>query len=109
MIKVKTYSNWMTSTTDIAFIKEEGDKCYVAEPMVFSFKEVSLDAEIVPTLRIDKRMATQFLQELSNGLNQAGYRSENYEAYKSEITAVKAHLNDMRSIVFDSKADLPNP
>jgi len=109
MIEVRTHSDPFSGTTQIAFMKYEGNRLYVAEPMQLVFKEVGETEPIEPTLKIERRLADQILQELSNGLNKAGYRSELIEGYKLELGAVNKHLEDMRALVFKEKPNVSRP
>lgn len=91
-----------SNETQIAIFKtDERGIRYICEPMTMVFKEINEGACIIePTLKLSRIIANQFLQELSNALNVAGYRSTTVEGYKSEIASIKYHLEDMRKIVF---------
>lgn len=52
-----------------------------------------------PTLEIDRRTA----QNLMDALWSAGLRPNNGEGMDAQVTAIKAHLEDMRTLVFKDK------
>ena len=57
-----------------------------------------------PTIRIEGTFATQFLQDLADGLAAAGFRPAELKASDREVTAIKVHLEDMRRLVFEALA-----
>ncbi len=53
-----------------------------------------------PTIRFHGFDAKQFLQGLSDGLVGAGFKPDELKASDKEVTAIKNHLEDMRTLVF---------
>lgn len=103
-MEVRIYQDMLSLTTSIAFLKKDHNgNDLIAKPMELVFEPLDETQHVEPTLKLDRREANEFLQELSTALNEAGYRSTSIEGYKSEIAATNRHLDDMRKLVFEGK------
>jgi hypothetical protein len=91
---------------NIWIVKKEGQTLQVVQPlnmMITSYVNpgnVALTPE--PTIKIDMQAGRQFLQDLADGLTNAGFRPDELKAKDSEVEAIKAHLADMRQLVFEA-------
>ena len=56
-----------------------------------------------PTIRFHGHEAQQFLQGLSDGLVEAGFTPDAIKASDKQVEAIKAHLEDMRGLVFKNR------
>lgn len=75
----------------------DGDRRYVALPAAFTLKEqTELGVMTEPTLVIKAEQAQQLIDELWA----AGLRPNNGEGGLAQVDAIKAHLADMRALVF---------
>ena len=64
---------------------------------------VALDA---PTFIFGGREGEFFLQQLAQALVRIGFKPDELKASESQISAIKYHLDDMRSLVFKTKKGL---
>lgn len=92
---------WVCDSISIrfAYITEEGgvQKVAVAEPMVMkTLTEEELRLVIAPTIRVSPEDAQQFMDELWR----VGIRPTEGAGSVGQLGAVKAHLEDMRTLVF---------
>ena len=53
-----------------------------------------------PTLRFNGHDSTQFLQGLTDGLVEAGFKPDAIKVADERVEAIKYHLEDMRKLVF---------
>ena len=103
-MEIRIYTEPWSTRTKIGFFKEKDGKHYMAKPMVFEFEEYNPMTVINDsTLNLSYDEAHEFLTELSNALNQAGFVSKNVDGYQSELKATKYHLEDMRALAFKNK------
>lgn len=65
------------------------------------FKKVTQGEEIEPSFTIRGPMAKPFLQAMANTLNEEGIRADGEPVLENELTAVKYHLEDMRTLAFN--------
>jgi len=56
-----------------------------------------------PTLKFHGDIADDFLRGMADGLVAAGYKPDELKASDKEVSAIKNHLEDMRSQVFKEK------
>lgn len=97
-MKVRVVNDDLLRESKIYFYKEDGDRVFIAEPFQLVFKEVDVSQVKEPSLRVHHDIANTLLQELSNGLNKAGYVSNCVSGYKQQVESIKYHLEDMRKI-----------
>jgi hypothetical protein len=62
-----------------------------------------------PTIRFHGNDAIQFLQELADGLVTAGFKPDELKASDRELQATKYHLEDMRTLVFETVEEITGP
>ena len=55
-----------------------------------------------PTIKLPAWIAKDFLQAMANAIDKFGIRAEGKPVLENELTAVKYHLEDMRSLVFNN-------
>ena len=91
---------------DIWFIKENPDGSRdIIEPFNMASRHEEthdMTARPEPTIRVDGRFAESFLSSLANGLAVAGFKPDELKVKDSEVLAIKAHLADMRQLVFSA-------
>lgn len=93
---------WMRDSISIRFahiISENGvERVAVAEPLTMKTltEEEELHAEISPTMIVSPEDAQQFMDELWR----VGIRPTEGAGSVGQLGAVKAHLEDMRTLVF---------
>lgn len=90
--------------TGITICKVENGVVYRAKPMVLEFEEMEPFAADggQPTLAISRLHSREFLAAWAEALSEADVRPERLVG---ELAAMKAHLADMRALVF--KAGMP--
>lgn len=81
---------WISGVT-----KQSNDRMPMCQPVVVCDIDSSSDSE--PTLEMDNRTA----QNLMDALWAAGLRPNSGEGMDAQVTAIKAHLADMRTLVFN--------
>lgn len=57
-----------------------------------------------PTFTLRGRIVEPFLKAFANELERIGIRAEGKPVLENELTAVKYHLEDMRTLVFNKEA-----
>lgn len=100
--KIRAYREpWLCDTIAIRvahITKQDGvEQVALAEPMVMKLLTAEeLCTELPPTLRVSPTEAQQFMDELWR----AGIRPTEGAGSVGQLGAVKAHLEDMRTLVF---------
>lgn len=92
------------ANVNIWFILKRGEEEVVVHPIDLTMTSSLVPWEVAPepTIRIDRPMARQFLEGLADGLADAGYRPSELKAKDSELETLRAHLEDMRTLVFQA-------
>lgn len=93
-------SPWNTRV-ELACYRVIGDKFLIAKPL--KFVELPNTYTITePTFSIDRKEA----QELFNALWVMGYRPADGTGNAGHVAALSAHLEDMRTLVFDAPRNI---
>ena len=103
-VEVIVREQFHNHSTGLWFLTEKDGRKYLAKPIAFEFEEVS-EAFMLPdpTMEFSNQGDVRnFLQGLSDGLNNNGFKSDN-ERVHGELDATKVHLDDMRKLVFNEK------
>jgi hypothetical protein len=87
--------NWSTDL-EILFFQCQGGKLYAGEGI--QYHEVPKGHQIIPTAYLNRSMAQQLMDELYR----AGVRPTEAADNAGELKGTKAHLADMRRLVFDA-------
>lgn len=101
MIKISIQEDPMSFTTSMWIWQENADHSIdIWKPIEVVTQHVteSDGTAIEPTLRLERRIAQEFMQGLADGLIAAGYRDKSISK-DGEISRLERHLEDMRSIV----------
>jgi hypothetical protein len=77
---------------------------WVVNPTELEFTLLDHAVETPPTFRFDERGGMEFLQSFADALIKAGFKPDEIKAHDKEVTAIKNHLEDMRSLVFKGKS-----
>ena len=82
--------------------KERNGPRTIIEPINLLLRKEWGEGEIAPepTIKFSGDIASDFLKGLADGLVAAGFRPDELKATDKEITAIKSHLEDMRTLVF---------
>lgn len=88
--------------TSIYLYGNDKDGEFVIEPVELVVRRYVVGEQLdKPTLIFDRGSDGQiFLQELANALVRIGFKSDELKVKESEVSAIKYHLEDMRSLVF---------
>ena len=90
---IRGYSIWITR------IRPDG-QCELARNIELEFYNPTEGVWEKPTLELKGRDADDFLQSFANALVHSGFKSNELKNVNQEISAIKYHLEDMRSLVF---------
>lgn len=85
----------------VLFVREYGGKRYVARPFPELIFDAVPDGGVIqgPTLRL----LPSDLQDLADEITKLGVKTENIHKIEGVLEATKAHLEDMRKLVFEEK------
>lgn len=84
------------------FTSNEGGKRYKVEPLILS--ETKQFEILEPAVSVDDKLE---LQDLIDDLWSMGLRpSARADEYKAQLSTMRDHLNDMRTLVFKKRDDL---
>ncbi len=85
--------------TAIYFYGTDKDGEFVVEPLTLSMKHYTVGERLnQPTLMLNSRDGEPFLQALSQALVQSGFKPDELKSKDLEVSAIKYHLEDMRSL-----------
>jgi len=87
---------------NVWLVHRAGSQETVVNPVDLTQTTTLLPAEMAPepTLRFSGHDATQFLQGLTDGLVEAGFKPNAIKIADEKVEAIQYHLEDMRSLVF---------
>jgi hypothetical protein len=102
-VKVSMVTNPGSGVIEIRIFARKGRETWEATKlenmgMVFELVDDPMVYR-VPLLRMDHFIGTDFLQKLSQGLIEAGFRDK-VTSKDGEINRMEAHLGDMRKLLF---------
>lgn len=100
MIKIYIGQEPHMMQTNLWIMKEypDGRRIY-ANPTEFTFSEKTEGSLVEPTLKFTSIEGSEFLRGLAESLANAGYKVD-LSHDRGELKATKAHLEDMRKLVF---------
>lgn len=73
---------------------------FVVKPTELEVEAVDYNREVEPTFRFSEHSGYEFLNSLVNALVQCGFKPDEIKAHDKQVEAIKAHLEDMRRLVF---------
>ena len=88
--------------TKLWIMEVRGDERRVAMPVDLVMTPMKDSWLPEPTIQFRGDSATKFLQQLSDGLSEIGFKPVVVKDMTNELTAVRYHLEDMRTIVLKS-------
>ncbi len=80
-----------------------GGKVMIAKPVTLEFEEVDQTVSQDGTLFVHGVVANQFMQSLADALAGQQVKTENDHKIEGVLEATKAHLTDMRQLVFEPR------
>ena len=91
-------------STDVWFVKKQGYEEIVVLPINLAMTRSIAPSEKPPepTLRFAGHESQQFLQGLTDALVQTGFKPDAVKVADERLLAISAHLEDMRSLVFNT-------
>lgn len=104
MTPFKVYCQYEAYAMKVSFyiFKEEDGKKLICQNMnTMKFKIARSGQLIKPTFVIDGPFITPLLTAFANMLEEQGIRAEGKPVLENELSAVRYHLNDMRTLAFD--------
>lgn len=99
-MKAKIYIEPAFGTLNMIFYEERNGKNYVVEPIEFKLTEHKEGAPVNPTIKLPYHVSNEFLQSMAEEIEARGIRPSKVLPYESELSAIKYHLEDMRTLVF---------
>jgi len=102
--KVYIQKQMWSNALGIAIFEERDGKQFMAKPIELVFEEIDRYGEVVkPTLQIGYQMAEPFLKAMAESLDEFGVKTDSDAKLAGTMQATRAHLEDMRSLVFKQK------
>ena len=98
-MKASIYQDPCFADIRLTLWEERNGKLYVAQPVELIFEECS-EGYSEPTMKLGHFMSKQFLQALCDEIARHGITPTGKPPLENELTAIKYHLEDMRSLVF---------
>lgn len=98
-MKVRIYSNPWNSVTNIAFLVQRNGQWHIAKPVKLEFEPIKEGDETPATMMLAPEVATEFLNSLSQALDDRGIKPANDHKLAGQLEATKFHLEDMRGLL----------
>ena len=92
---IRGYDIWVTS-------EAKDGSLGLAKPILFEFEEIKEGVWSHPTFQLSARDADEFLSSFATALSRSGFKSDELKNTENQISAIKYHLEDMRSLVFNA-------
>jgi hypothetical protein len=100
MMKVQIYKNPIGSI-DVFFVEERHGKFFIAKPVQLEFEEVTdASVQLFGTFSVPFHAVNEFMVSMAEALDSQGVKTENDHKVVGLLEATRAHLDDMRKIVF---------
>jgi hypothetical protein len=103
-IKVRIYKDPLTDMVKIGVFAKNGDgKRLIAKNIDLVFEPIGECEVVKPTIELSNEFAYDFLQALTDALNNEGYVPKEKSFLEGKIEATEKHLEDMRKLVFKNE------
>lgn len=104
MIRIRIQKFIHKNTTGIWIMDDRLDEhvTYIAQPVQLRFEKAPDEFLLPdPTLEMEDMIAAQFFPALADGMEEAGIGELRHKQQEKELAATRAHLSDLRKIVFN--------
>lgn len=101
--EVRIYSQPWDGATHIAFLRKVDGQTQIAKPILLEFEPIKEFEPHEATLKLNPITAKEFLQAMSNALEEHGTPSVSASKISGKLEATEKHLEDMRKLVFMEK------